>query len=81
MKNWLGNIKRVDVMPRPGGTDLRYSEWTQSLPPALFKKFIKTLTWEDFALYPDTNLLKVKLALRLLHEYKDKQVHYLESYP
>ena len=49
-------------MPRPGGIDLRYSEWTQSLPPDLFKKFINTLTWEDFALYPDTNLLKNKLA-------------------
>jgi len=62
MKNWLDNINRVDVLPRPGGTDLRYSEWTQSLSPTLFKKFIKTLIWEDFALYPDTNLLKTKLA-------------------
>lgn len=62
MKKWLNTIKRVDVLPRPGGIDLRYSEWTQSLPPKLFNKFIKTLTWEDFALYPDTNLLKTKLA-------------------
>jgi histidinol-phosphate aminotransferase len=62
MKTWLQNIRRVDVLPRPGGTDLRYSEWTESIPPKLFKKFIKTLTWEDFALYPDTNLLKNKLA-------------------
>ena len=62
MKNWLANIKRIDVMPRPGGTDLRYSEWTQPFPPSLFKKFMSTLTWEDFGLYPDTNLLKTKLA-------------------
>ena len=62
MKTWLQNIERVDVLPRPGGIDLRYSEWTESLPPKLFKKFVKTLTWEDFALYPDTNLLKNKLA-------------------
>jgi histidinol-phosphate aminotransferase len=62
MKGWLKDIKRVDVLPRPGGTDLRYSEWSQELPSMLFKKFIKTLTWEDFALYPDTNLLKEKIA-------------------
>lgn len=62
MKSWLSKIKRVDVMPRPKGTDLRYSEWTTQLNDRLFKKFIKTLTWKDFALYPDTNLLKHKLA-------------------
>jgi histidinol-phosphate aminotransferase len=62
MKPWLKDIVRVDVLPRPTGTDLRYSEWLQELPPRLFRKFIKTLTWEDFALYPDTNILKNKIA-------------------
>jgi histidinol-phosphate aminotransferase len=62
MKNWLYKVDRIDVMPRPGGIDLRYSEWTEPLPPKLFNKFIETLTWDDFALYPDTNLLKDKLA-------------------
>jgi histidinol-phosphate aminotransferase len=62
MKTWLKDIVRVDVLPRPGGTDLRYSEWTQQLPSKLFKKFIKSLTWEDFALYPDTNILKNRIA-------------------
>lgn len=62
MKEWLHRINRVGVLPRPTGTDLRYSEWSRSLPPRLFNKFIKTLVWEDFALYPDTNLLKDALA-------------------
>lgn len=62
MKSWLKDVSRVDVLPRPTGTDLRYSEWTKSLPPELFNQFINTLTWEDFALYPDTNILKNKIA-------------------
>lgn len=62
MKPWLKDIKRVNILPRPSGTDLRYCEWTQSLPARLFDKFVKTLTWEDFALYPDTNILKDKIA-------------------
>lgn len=62
MKSWLYDVDRVDVMPRPDGTDLRYSEWTKCLPKGLFKYFLKTLTWKDFALYPDTNLLKDKIA-------------------
>lgn len=62
MKGWLKGIDRVEVLPRPGGIDLRYSEWTRALPANLFKKFINTLTWDDFALYPDTNLLKDKIA-------------------
>jgi len=62
MKYWLDHIDRVGVMPRPGGTDLRYSEWSNSLPPKLFKKFRNSLTWEDFALYPDTQILRTRLA-------------------
>lgn len=62
MKTWLSQINRVDVLPRPAGIDLRYSEWTCSPDSKLFKKFIKTLVWEDFALYPDTNILKNRLA-------------------
>lgn len=62
MKPWIKTIERINVVPRPAGIDLRYSEWTESLPPRLFKEFIKTLTWEDFALYPDTNILKNRLA-------------------
>lgn len=62
MKPWLSNINRVNVLPRPSGIDLRYSEWTERLDTALFDEFKKTLKWEDFSLYPDTNLLKDKLA-------------------
>lgn len=62
MKPWIKDITRVEVMPRPAGTDLRYSEWTEPLPKKLFKSFINSLSWEDFALYPDTNILKARLA-------------------
>lgn len=62
MKSWLYNINRIESVPRPNGTDLRYSEWTQSLPKAVFNKFIKTLSWKDFALYPDVSELKTQIA-------------------
>lgn len=49
------------MKPRPAGLDLRYSEWSR--PPAFIKKFLRTLVWEDFIQYPDTNLLKDRIAL------------------
>jgi len=62
MKAWLYRIDRIDVKPRPGGTDLRYSEWTTPISDTLFSKFKETLTWDDFALYPDTHALKNRIA-------------------
>jgi histidinol-phosphate aminotransferase len=62
MKTWLNKIKRFPILPRPTGIDLRYSEWIAPLPPHLFRKFKDTLKWDDFALYPDTNFLKNRIA-------------------
>lgn len=61
MKYWLSKISRVEVKPRPSGIDLRYSEWIR--PPKFIRKFLKTLVWQDFVQYPDTNLLRDRIAL------------------
>lgn len=63
MKHWLSTITRLPVPTRiEGAVDLRMSEWTTPIPSALFDQFKSTLTWEDFAKYPDTKILKNKIA-------------------
>jgi histidinol-phosphate aminotransferase len=60
----------MDIKPRPTGLDLRYSEWIT--PPKFIKKFLRTLDWQDFVQYPDTNILKDALSKH--HNVKNENI-------
>ena len=67
-KDWITKINRVqDTNPERMNTDppelrLHRAERLLDFPENIFKSFINKITQEDFRLYPETNILKNKIA-------------------